>query len=269
MNKENSFSEISDSEGLIKNLENKVKNLQNTKNKKVNYIYHYTKLDAVINILKSKKWHLNSPYNMNDGLELKNSFSSKSSNIFFSSFMLDSTESIAMWSMYAQPWSNGVMIKIPVEKFKKWLKTGCRIEIVENSIDITNLSTVKSYAIAYSMEDVSSEELVCGEQHNSKLKRARHKPELFGYIKDYAWHYENEIRLRVDVTETNLILNNKIAICIPDEVLNSIEIVTGPRFNKDSLTRIKKEYDSNFDNKRISQSLFTNLLKWVYCDSCK
>ncbi len=37
----------------------------------------------------------------------------------FACFIAQSDESMAMWSMYAQPWDEGVMISFPVDTFKE------------------------------------------------------------------------------------------------------------------------------------------------------
>ena len=93
----------------------------NDRLKKTSSLCQYTSLKAVINIISNGYWYLGSPKNMNDGLELQQGLNTKD-NIFFSSFMAEQKESIAMWSMYAQPWEDGVMISIPVKAFKQWIK---------------------------------------------------------------------------------------------------------------------------------------------------
>lgn len=53
---------------------------------------------------------------------------------------------------------------------------------------------------------------------------------LTGSIKDAAWSYEREIRLRVDLNYE--IADPKVAVDVPDDIMKSIIITTGPRFNK-------------------------------------
>ena len=79
-------------------------------------------------------------------------------------------------------------------------------------------------------------------------------------IKDAAWSYEKEIRLRVDLR--NRIAGAQIAIEIPDEIMNSIVITTGPRFNKN----ISK--DQFKDVAYIKESIFAGKLNYLYCDRC-
>jgi hypothetical protein len=271
MNNSIKFTDISNVNELIAYLENKVKGESTQKKDKIRYVYHYTNIKSVIGILQTKFWHLNLPDNMNDGLEVQNSCQNKRNNFFFSSFMLDSTESIAMWSMYAQPWIDGIMIRIPVESFKKWTKSKFTVCVVENKKvildrDITELSSLKSYAVVYCLEGKNHDELYCGGGKNVKLKGVKYNKKTSGYVKDYSWNYEKEIRLRVDLNTPKSY--DKIAISIPDDVLDSIEFVTGPRFEADLLSRIHKEADPKFEKSRIEASKFTGHLKWVYCDNC-
>lgn len=117
------FSEINSPQNLIAYLSDSANRLENTKNKTTQYVYHYTKLSNVVSIINGRFWWLNSPKSMNDGLEFQNISEFEQRNaVFFASFMYDSSESIAMWSMYAQPWEDGVFIRIPVEVFKKWIR---------------------------------------------------------------------------------------------------------------------------------------------------
>ena len=110
------FKKIETANELINYLKDTSSRLRNT-----TVVCQYTNLRAVVSIISERCWYLGSPKNMNDGLELKQGLDSRD-DIFFSSFMTEQRESIAMWSMYAQPWEDGVMIAIPVPEFKRWIK---------------------------------------------------------------------------------------------------------------------------------------------------
>ena len=261
---ETGFSSVKTVDELLKNLNDKVTKLHNKKSEQVNYVYHYTRQDTILSLLKSKQWHLNSPKNMNDGLELKYNIDECYNNFYFASFMIDCEESIAMWSMYAQPWKDGIMIRIPIEKYKSWIKGSYKIYSLSDNKDITDVCNLSSYAVAYQKSDG---ELVCGEQHNNNMNNASSEINLVGYIKDYAWHYENEIRLRIDIkADLNI---DKVALSIPDEIIDSFEFITGPRNDNELIEILRKEIDPKFDESRIKNSKFKNLLNWVYCDCCK
>ena len=57
-------------------------------------------------------------------------------------------------------------------------------------------------------------------------------------------------------------------LSIPDEIVNAIEITTGPRFKGNLYSEIEKEITKVFNEGRINNSIFKGKLNWVYCDSC-
>lgn len=270
------FSEINSPQNLIAYLSDSANRLENTKNKATQYVYHYTKLSNVVSIINGRFWWLNSPKSMNDGLEFQNISEFEQRNaVFFASFMYDSSESIAMWSMYAQPWEDGVFIRIPVEVFKKWIRNTKTIypvfcsekqkPILEKSaISYEQLSIVRvAYTNADSMQYKSEEILICGKAENKLLKNTPHLPDLVGYVKDLAWEYEREVRVLATVDKSTKC--DRLAIELPDDLIDSIEIVAGPRFSGNLPERIIKEVQRLFTTKR---SLFSDKLNWIPCDSC-
>ena len=270
------FKEITSTQDLIAYLSDSINRLDNTKNKSVQYVYHYTKLSNVVSIIKSRFWWLKSPKTMNDGLEFQNISEFEQSNaVFFASFMYDSSESIAMWSMYAQPWEDGVFIRIPVAIFKKWIRNTETIytvlcpknqkPIIEKSpIPNKDLSIVRvAYTNSDSVQDKSDEILICGKAENNLLKNTPHLPDLVGYVKDMAWEYENEVRVLATVDKS--IKCDGLAIELSDDLIDSMEIVAGPRFSGNLSERIRREIQQQFTTDR---SLFSDKLKWIPCDSC-
>lgn len=270
------FSEINSPQNLIAYLSDSANRLENTKNKATQYVYHYTKLSNVVSIINGRFWWLNSPKSMNDGLEFQNISEFEQRNaVFFASFMYDSSESIAMWSMYAQPWEDGVFIRIPVEVFKKGIRNTKTIypvfcsekqkPILEKSaIPYGQLSIVRvAYTNADSMQYKSEEILICGKAENKLLKNTPHLPDLVGYVKDLAWEYEREVRVLATVDKSTKC--DRLAIELPDDLIDSIEIVAGPRFSGNLPERIIKEVQRLFTTKR---SLFSDKLNWIPCDSC-
>lgn len=270
------FTIASSVEELVEALKNKSKNLKGVYGGKTRYVYHYTKEEAVKDILKSKKWLLNSPFKMNDGLERLHIEEANVNNLFFSCFLTEYKESIAMWSMYSQPWEEGVLIRIPIKEMKKWVKGNPLIyeanadkQAVRKIKEATMILHHVVYTNAESMEDNEEETHYCGDEKNVRLTNIYDYKELAGYVKNIAWEYEKEIRLRVEVPVDEKC--SVVLIDIPKEVLDSFEFITGPRYNKNLLAEIRKinrEYRS-FSNKRITESLFTGRLEWVYCDDCR
>lgn len=82
------------------------------------YLYHYTTVDTLAMILKTKKIRLNPLNTMDDLTEGKtHDLVSVGNYIFVSSWTKDSEESIPMWNMYAGI-KNGVRIKMRSNPFK-------------------------------------------------------------------------------------------------------------------------------------------------------
>lgn len=244
--------------------------------KKTTHLYHYTKLSSMIGIIKSGYWVMRSPECMNDIFEFENWSQYDWSGVFFASFMGEQKENIGMWSMYAQPWVDGVKIAIDKNTFKNWIKNIKTVykadpetyEVDEHTtFEIGKDATIKYNAVAYSDYDGTdngkNESIRCGRAVNEQLKRGTGNPLLAGYIKNDAWDYEREIRLRVDIDKS--IDCKAVAIKVPPELINAMTIVKGPRFKGDLCERIGAELGRNVST---DESLFFGKIKEVYCDMC-
>jgi len=185
-----------------------------TRTKNYSYIYHYTSLRNLIKILRGGYWHLANAKEMNDQLEYQHGDSNRWKRIYFASFMMDSKESIGIWSMYAQPWETGVKIALPVSAVKKWIKETSFLYTLKKddtgdfnfsspSLKLSDIDAdLKLSAVVYSNADSletsnQGECLSWSTSTNTIIRNAYKFPELTGYIKDKAWDYEKELRLKV------------------------------------------------------------------------
>lgn len=251
--------------------------------KKYRYIYHYTTLKNLIKILSGGYWHLANPKEMNDQLEYQHGNSERWEHIFFASFMMDSKESIGMWSMYSQPWETGVKIALPISAVKEWIRKtpdlypvikdeNGNYRIIKSPISISdNEATLKLSSVAYSNADsleTSKQEkcLSWSTAINTIIKDAYDSPQLTGYIKDKAWDYEKEIRLKAVIpSECNF---DRIAIEVPQDLINSMIITTSPLFKGDLQDKIREEIE--FQVKAVP-SIFSGRLQNIktICSDCK
>ena len=252
--------------------------------KRCNYVYHYTTLSTLVEILRGRRWHLANARNMNDQLEYSYGDPDRWKKIFFSSFMMNAKESIGMWSMYAQPWASGVKIAIPLAEMKKWIKNKPEIfgvkENKENadkrfdeyrtSVKIDGVATVlRLSAVAYSnakdLESDETEQLTCGEAKNSVIKNAPDIPELTGYVKDKAWDYERELRLKI--TFSDEFNYDRVALEVPEYIIDAMTITTGPLFEGDLREKLQEEIKQQT---KIEHSIFTDrLFIKTICDNCE
>jgi len=258
-NTSNAFADIENSESLITYLQSA------RRRNNIKKLHHYTTLDVAIKIIKDKQWHLCAPKNMNDLLEFNSGSPERWKNKLFSSLMGEDKESIAMWSMYGQPWERGVKISIPKEEMIRWLKSAKTLNEISvdnyrptgHAIDIYP-GSLKAIAIAYSnchdTEDEGQQVLQWSNVTNVKYSIIdQNFGELTGYIKNKAWTYEKEQRIMFDQENEY----ERGSIEVPDYVIDSLTLTPSPLFEGDFSREIHKEIKRtlNIENSLFSQKL--------------
>ena len=260
------FYDIADVDSLISYL----KASQRLSNIKM--VNKYLKLSSVIDMFSSRMWLINNPANMNDLYEY-GAFPNRKiwEKVCYMSFITQSTESMAMWSMYAQPWENGVMISVPVSALRNLIQntkyliaaeydeSTQRYAPTDNRISAENVLSLNR--VAY-FDGVT---LTCTgrDDRNANFPEPYNISELAGYIKDSAWEYEKEVRLRVDLPDEYDC--NAAYLELSDDFLSQIVITTGPRFSGNVLTSLPQKYRAPV---KIKSSKFQEKLAWIPCDSC-
>ncbi len=261
------FNEITETSDLITFLQ-EMQRLNNVK-----AFNKYMRLSSVIRLLSTGVLLINNPKRMNDLYEYK-AFSNQVdwSKICFCSFITQSTESMAMWSMYAQPWDEGVLLSFPAADFKQMVKNTHFLISAEydEKNDAYNLGKdtipcdglLHMTRVAYS----TGTTITCTnrDDRNYHFPNPYTFPELAGYIKDSAWDYEKETRLRVDLPASYQ--SDAAFIKIPDSLLSQITIVTGPRFEGNVLTTIPTRFKARI---KIEPSKFKEKIAWIPCDTCE
>ncbi len=236
-------------------------------------LYHYTKLSTVVDIIKSGYWHLTTAEQKNDYLEYENGDKEAWKSLFFTCFMSEDAESIAMWSMYAQPWDDGVKIRIGLKEVREWMKTIKSVAIIDektwqatgNLLPVSQ-ENIKLSGVAYiNTENENEQVLKFGNQENNRIQYIPKSATLTGYIKDSAWSYEKELRLKVRVyNEDNKI--KRIGLPI-DNLINNMEISAGPMFKGNLKERLFNEIHRQV---KLNKSYFTGKLNIKNpCDDCK
>jgi hypothetical protein len=215
---------------------------------------------------------------MNDKMEFKNGDMTRWRNLFFSCFMCEDKESIGMWSMYAQPWENGVKISLPKQATCAWLKRTTELmEISAQTYKPTGRTipisgsgaSLRLSAVAYSNFDSmqvkkETEKLSWSNKNNTNIKNATRIPELTGYIKDMAWSYEKEIRIKAEFE--NLQNIQRVAIPLDDELIGAMTITASPLFYGDLVQRLSKEINVHLS---VEKSIFTGRLNITTpCQKC-
>lgn len=267
------FSAIQTPKDLICYLDDSTRRLENS-----TYLYHYTTISRAVDIIQNRAWHLGNAAGMNDKMEFKNGDPNRWKNLFFSCFMCEDKESIGMWSMYAQPWESGVKIAIPKQAVRAWIKrtknlleistqnykpTGRMIPIDKNSASL-RLSSV-AYSNADSMQvKKEREKLSWSNQNNTNIRDAVRIPELTGYIKDIAWSYEKEIRIKAEFENVHNV--KRVAIPLDDELIEAMTITASPLFDGDLEQELSKEINIHLNTEK---SIFTGRLNITTpCQKC-
>ncbi len=268
------FSDITTANGLKLYLDDDTARLKSSPS-----LYHYTSISNVVAMIRSGTWHLGNAHNMNDNLEYNNGDPDQWKNLFFSCFMCEDKESIGMWSMYAQPWERGVKIEIPRADVRKWITsttelreisivdyqpTGRVIPLDGDSASLW-LSSV-AYCNVDSLQGKKDEERVTwSTAKNTKIKNAAHLPALTGYIKDMAWSYEKEIRIKAHFDNKDGI--QRVAIPLTTEIINAMTITASPLFEGNLSEILEKEIASSI---KTDTSIFTHRLNIkTICQSCE
>lgn len=232
----------------------------------------YMRLSSVVNMFSSEMMLINNPAKMNDLYEYQ-AFNPVSvwQKICFASFITQSAESMAMWSMYAQPWSDGVMISIPASTLKELVQNTTSLISANFNEDngryspgndeIASADILSIIRVAY----IDGNTITCTgrDDRNNHFANPYAFSELAGYIKDAAWDYEKEVRLRVDLPETYT--TNAVYLKLSETFLKQITITTGPRFAGNVLTALPEKYRPLVN---IRTSKFTEKLAWIPCDDC-
>ena len=83
---------------------------------------------------------------------------------------------------------------------------------------------------------------------------------MTGYIKDMAWSYEKEIRIKAEFENIGNI--KRVAIPLIDEVIDAMTITASPLFEGDLHTELEREIARKI---KTGESIFTCLLYTSRC----
>ena len=259
------ISEVRNIEDLINYLHQKGRNHK--------CYYHYTTWDSFEKIYQNKSFLLTrgNSLNINDQHEaLMRGARDVWDKTYIGSFSHGSSENMAMWGLYGQPPQDAIRIAIPKAAMLKWVNSIDKVFIwnrepldqIKAEVALKDIvyASGESYSAnlnLYRSNEVMSTKNISGLQSVDSDKR------MTGYIKNFAWRYENEVRIRIELPYR--CLSDKIMITIPESVLNSMKVMEGPSFesrNSELYLRLEK-------SGRIEKSAFTHLLNFrPLCNYC-
>lgn len=203
----------------------------------------YTNLDSIFGMINSGYLWLSRGDEMNDKQELTKGNPAEWENIYVASFVFGKSENIAMWAIYGLLHDEAACISFPSKAFSKWIIGVKEIfDPIKNyekidtniKIDLTDVAYIggkrgqKDAQLKWYDKTINLDEIILEDD----FTKISNESLLTGYIKNYAWNYENEVRVRVKVDKR--IECKKIAIKFPDDFFvpdsknEKIGITTGP-----------------------------------------
>lgn len=244
-----------------------------------NYL-HYTNFSGLIGMIGSGYFHLSKGDRMNDRQELKKGSPEVWENTFIGSFAYGQNENMAMWGLYGLPWEDAVCISIPRKQMLEWVRGMTRIYALEEdglyaAIDAQSKTVLTDVAYAGEPEDAEFtirryDETIRVTADKRELRDVNTSPVLTGYVKNDAWHYENEVRLRISFENCGKL--DRIAVALPPGTVDSMTVVFGPWSQKDAVDRLEnriKEIIGNENGLSRRESIFAGLVQYqTACRYC-
>lgn len=238
------------------------------------YYYHYTSWDSFLKIYENSSFLLTrgNSLNINDQQE---AFMKGAKPIwdktYIGSFAYGYSENMAMWGLYGQPASDAIRIAIPKTEMLNWIHATKEVYIWDGAPIDSIRADVSLNDIVYVSGEAHGDNLLLSHQNKTletvnvpALNGVDTFPQMTGYIKNAAWRYENEVRIRIELPYV-VDGNEKIMIKIPDSVLSSIMVMEGPSFDNKS----DDIYNFLHSQGRTQKSAFTGLLKYrSLCSLC-
>ncbi len=268
-----------------------------TQDRENKYYHHYTDLDTLIKIIESGYFHLTrgNSMSMNDQHESQTKGNQSTwQKTFLGCFAFGKSENMAMWGLYGLPWEDAVRISIPAEKMTNWINNMNAKDLYTVSFDngscqraiLNTPATVTLSDIVYIEGKRNSDSSVLFWDNESlqisdaqKLSGIGKKSSMTGFIKNYAWKYEKEVRIHVLLSRKLSADEDTIAIKLSNDIIASMTITTGPYFSGELLQRIEERVSVKLfqrikerffsDNIKIKKSKFKGLVKYkTLCKMC-
>ena len=256
----------------VRRIEDLINYLQQ-KGRNHKWYYHYTTWDSFEKIYQNKSFLLTcgTSLNINDQHEaLMKGSRDVWDKTYIGSFSHGSSENMAMWGLYGQPPQDAIRITIPKAAMIEWVNSidkvfiwdGKPLEQTKAEVALTDIVYASGESHSGNLNLYRSNEVISTENIHG-LQSVDSDKRMTGYIKNIAWRYENEVRIRIELPDCRPF--EKIMITVPESVLNSMKVMKGPSFkfrNSELHSRLEK-------SGRIEKSAFTNLLKFrPLCNYC-
>lgn len=251
--------------------------------KKHTYYYHYTKIETINTILKSKRFLLSNSKKANDKTERD-----KDSSLFSLCFATGTSENLPLWYLYSGVEGKGGRIGMSKKTFLKLIQKA-KVYLIEYSDD-TFLNEKKVKKLSEDEYELSCRDVLYIREDSTKsgVYRAKYKDEVVNgitqkeyekimestkekniIIKGLIWFYEKETRIQVRIKNKQSVDKKfcKVALDI-DSIVGDLTI------------RLAPEYDSEFEWEkydglkkwalmRIEKSAYMGEINMNLCNGCE
>lgn len=198
-------------------------------NTRIKFFYHYTTIESLYKIFKNKTLHFSKMSAMNDLLEEE--FASGCDDYFFclSCGYEAEYENFGMWSMY------GNLGKNIENDFEKGVKIQFPKDAIENLRNESNRN-VKFHSVAYKNFIFDAENAIISLGKGDNKQISFDIEVLKGYIKDSAWQYEKEARLRIESEKNDKPSYHDLPVS--ENVLKKLVVYPSPDLSLDKAKKI-------------------------------
>lgn len=216
--------------------------MEKIKKPNISNAYHYTNLSSLFYILNSKSLKFSSMEVMNDVFE-KKLFSGCKDLFFCLSKNTLVKENFGMWAMYGKLSSKVPAVPDNAENI------GVKIFFPKFVLDeLCKTKSLNLHSVAYTnlrenYKDGSLKKYIIGTQ-TVKKEIEFHIKDFSGYLKDSAWSYENELRLRIRNFD---VMKESCSVELSDKLISKLIVYPSPYYSADECRDIliKKGYKGN------------------------
>lgn len=173
------------------------------------YLYHYTRIETLLAILKNKTLAFNSLQNVDDLEEAQTRDIKKFGRFYYVSCWTDeSEESIPMWSMYSKNMT-GIRIKLKKYPFKKFIYKKGEFNFKEESegyIDIEKLykenkgTVVVNGLQLFKVSYTDNRELIYPQIETISGNSKKYDISKIGKYKNISWNFQKEWRYGIFIS---------------------------------------------------------------------
>ena len=230
-----------DNSKQIKDYLTKVLSRTGGKNSKNSFLFHYSSIKAVCNIIDSGYLWLSSTDDMNDIFEMNHVQKMIDMPLYFISFSKNE-ENMGMYKMYS-PDKDGAILYISYEDARKITeKEKQDLYIVRDNKITDELVRADVFWSEVAYKNLKDDTIRVGGVYNKRIKYPLKDIELTGYIKLHGWEYEKEVRLFAKIDKM-IKKNEKVALKLPHGI--KYNIITSPHFDENLYINEKDILASN------------------------